>query len=72
MVYSYAEKRTLEDLLEEKDVAFFKGIFWGLPRWERLLRPRPERRRCKRRGFNPWVRKDLLEYEMATHFSILA
>ena len=27
---------------------------------------------CRRRGFHPWVRKDPLEKEMATHSSILA
>ena len=29
-------------------------------------------RRCKRRGFDPWVREDLLEEDTATHSSILA
>ena len=29
-------------------------------------------RRCKRHGFSPWVRKTLLEQEMATHSSTLA
>ena len=29
-------------------------------------------RRCKRRGFDPWVRKDPLEKEMATHSGVLA
>ena len=29
-------------------------------------------RRCKRRGFDPWVGKILLEKGMATHSSILA
>ena len=27
---------------------------------------------CRRHGFDPWVRKDPLEEEMATHSSILA
>ena len=27
---------------------------------------------CRRLGFDPWARKDPLEWEMATHFSILA
>ena len=26
--------------------------------------------RCKRHGFDPWVREDLLEEDMATHSSI--
>ena len=29
-------------------------------------------RRCKRHGFDPWVREDLLEKDTATHSSILA
>ena len=34
--------------------------------------PECQCRRCKRRGFHPWVRKIPLEEGMATHSSILA
>ena len=48
----------------------------GLPRWLGGKEFAYQCRRCKRRGFDPWVRylgqEDSLEKEMATHFSILA
>ena len=37
--------------------------------WLSQLRVRLQ---CRRPGFDPWVRKDSLEEEMATHSSILA
>ena len=40
-----------------------------LPWW---LSGRESAYQCRRRGFNPWVRKIALEKEMATHSSILA
>jgi len=44
----------------------------GLPRWHNGKESTYQCRRCKRRGFNPWVGKIPLEEEMATHSSILA
>ena len=45
----------------------------GLPRWGMCGKePTCQCRRCKRCGFDPWVGKDPLEEEMATHSSILA
>ena len=41
----------------------------GLPRWCSGKEPVCQ---CKRPGFNPWVREDILEKEMAAHSRILA
>ena len=41
----------------------------GLPWWFSGKEPACQCRRC---DFNPWVRKDPMEKEMATHSSILA
>ena len=44
----------------------------GLSRWLSGKEPACQGRRCRRLGFNPWVRKIPPEEEMATHSSILA
>ena len=44
----------------------------GLPRRHSSKEPAGQYKRCKRRGFDGWVWKILLEEEMATHSSILA
>ena len=44
----------------------------GFPGGASGKEPTCQHRRCKRHGFDPWVRKIPLEKEMATHFSILA
>jgi len=51
--------------------AFPKPVLYprGLPRW---LSGKESICQCRRRKFNPWVRKIPLEEEMATHSSILA
>ena len=45
------------------------GSLGVLPLW---LRDKESACQCRRHGFNPWVRKDPLEKEMATHSGILA
>ena len=42
---------------------------YGLPWW---LRGKESTCQCRRRGFDPWVRKIPLKKEIATHFNILA
>ena len=42
---------------------------FGLPRW---FSGKESACQSRRHGFNPWVGKDLLEEEMATHSRILA
>ena len=44
----------------------------GFPGGTSGKEPACQCRRCKRLGFDPWVREDPLEEEMATHFSILS
>jgi len=45
--------------------------FWASPgvKQQRICL---QRRNCRRHGFDPWVREDLLVEGMATHSSILA
>ena len=37
-----------------------------------MVKNLPANARCKRHGFDPWLRKIPLEEGLATHFSILA
>ena len=60
---SYYDKLKLQE--EVKDVRGFPGGPSG-------KEPAYQCRRHKRCRLDPWVRKDPLEEEMATHFSILA
>ena len=54
-----------------EDLLFFgpATVYMGLPWW---LSGRESACQCRRLKFNPWVGKDPLEKEMATHSSILA
>ena len=47
----------------------FGTLLDGLPWW---ISGRESTCQCRRSGFDPWVREDPLEEEMATHSSVLA
>jgi len=48
------------------------AYMWGFPGGTRGKELTCQCRRCRRHGFDPWVRKIPLEEGMATHSSILA
>ena len=56
----------------EINIHSLKSELEGLPRWHSGKESTCQCRRCKRRGFSPWIGKTTLEKEMATHSSILA
>ena len=57
---------------KESDMNIHLSIYWGFPGGTSGKDPAFQYRRCKRHGFDPWVREIPLEKEMATHSSILA